>query len=129
MARWDQHSPRSGGFNTRALALDFKGARSRRVELCKHSRGDREFVEHTISDEALIDATQGIHKSLQNFLCLHHDLGKLLQRTSTLELLSIVDEYEHGLTPSGTPNPAVDVLSAMFTIFFLQSRRTGFTSI
>src|ERR1700692_1236301 len=52
----------------------------------------REFLEHAISDETLIDAAQGIHKSFQNFLGLHHDPGKVLQRTPALELLSMVDD-------------------------------------
>src|ERR1700761_3020693 len=59
---------------------------------CTDSRWGREFVEHAISDEALIDATQGIDKSLQNFFSLHHDQGKLFQLTSALELLSVVDD-------------------------------------
>jgi hypothetical protein len=49
------------------------------------------LLEHTIGDEALIDATQGIHESLQNDFGLQRDLGKLLQRTHTLEFLGIVD--------------------------------------
>jgi hypothetical protein len=43
-----------------------------------------------IGNEALIDTTQGIHKVLQDALGLHQDLGKLLQRMPTAELLSVM---------------------------------------
>jgi hypothetical protein len=50
------------------------------------------LLKHAICDEALIDATQDIHESLQNVLGMHHDLGKLLQRAPTPEFLGIVDD-------------------------------------
>ena len=51
------------------------------------------LLQHAIGDEALIDATQCIHESLQNALGFHHDFGTLLQGTPTPELFRIVHDY------------------------------------
>jgi hypothetical protein len=58
-----------------------------------HLRWGWELLQHAIGNEALIDAAEGIHESLQNALGLHYDLRKLLQGTPTAELLCIVDHY------------------------------------
>src|ERR1039457_6858306 len=50
-------------------------------------RWSRESLQHFIGDEALIDAAQRIHGSLQNALRVRNDLRKFLQRTSTQEYL------------------------------------------
>jgi hypothetical protein len=54
-------------------------------------RWSRELLQRAIGDEALIDGTQGMHKSLQNVPGSQEDLGKFLYLASTLELLGIVN--------------------------------------
>ncbi len=51
------------------------------------------MLQQSIGDETLIHAAQSIHESHQNGLRLHHDLRKLLQRTSTPEFLRVVDHH------------------------------------
>src|ERR1039458_539226 len=59
-------------------------------------RWSRELLQHFIGDEALIDAAQRIHGSLQNALRVRNDLRKFLQRTSTPEYLRIVEYGIYG---------------------------------
>jgi hypothetical protein len=61
-------------------------------------RWSRELLQHFIGDEALIDAAQRIHGSLQNALRVRNDLRKFLQRTSTPEYLRIVEYGIYGIS-------------------------------
>jgi hypothetical protein len=56
-------------------------------------RWGRELFQQAIGDEALIDATQDIHKALQDVLGFQRDPGKLLQRAPTLQRLGIVHDH------------------------------------
>ena len=60
-------------------------------------RWSRELLQHFIGDEALIDAAQRIHESLQNALRVRNDLRKFLQRTSTPEYLRSVEYGIYGI--------------------------------
>jgi hypothetical protein len=42
-------------------------------------RWSRQLLQHRVGDEALIDAAESIHESLQNASGFRQDFGKLLQ--------------------------------------------------
>jgi len=55
-----------------------------------HPRGEGEVLEHFISNKTLIDAAQGIGKSLENGFQSGDRVGKLIQRATTVELLRVM---------------------------------------
>src|SRR6202011_4458129 len=53
-------------------------------------RGRRQLFQSGIAEKTLVDATQDIHKFLQNALQPPHDLRKFFQPISTSEFLDVV---------------------------------------
>ena len=55
-----------------------------------HLRRSWKLLQSLLRDEAWIDARECIHKTLKDALQTGNDLGKLLQRSSTVQLLGVV---------------------------------------
>jgi hypothetical protein len=66
----------------------------------------RELLEHVIGDEALIDAAQGVGKSLQHAFQSRDHLGELVERAAAVELLRVMS---HGLDAKDTFAFAIDL--------------------
>jgi len=66
----------------------------------------RAMLEHVIGDKALIDAAQGVGKSLRHSFQSRHDLGERIQRAAAVEFPRVMG---HGLDAKHTFAFAIDL--------------------